>query len=242
MDRAIDIVRQHEAEVVLENDRVCIAGKWFVPAIGVGDPHRTPDGRPIFGQDSPPDVVDPLVERVAMAISRWMNGKRLPQRPHWERLLESTRQAYLEQAEAAIAVIVEPERVSAEASDTEGTSTPSPANSCFPSCRRDAPHEGACSTSPSSDEKGRQLTYWGGMANRPAHAWRAHPGVTTTPVKCLLCDSEAVAIVYARNGCTCSPNKYQPRCEQHLRRAWDTGEDIVVVEDFRVPVVEGRAE
>jgi hypothetical protein len=74
------------------------------------------------------------------------------------------------------------------------------------------------------------------------HAWKDHPGVTTTPVKCLLCDSEAAVIVYAPNGCTCSPNKYQPRCEQHLRRAWDTGEDIVVVEDFRLPVVEGRAE
>jgi hypothetical protein len=83
------------------------------------------------------------------------------------------------------------------------------------------------------------------IAVPPAHAWKNEPSVTTTPVKCLLCDSEAVAIVYARNGCTCSANKYQPRCEQHLSRARDTGEDFTVVEDFQVPnvaVAEGKRE
>ncbi len=40
-EQAIDIARQHEAEVIIENDRVCIAGKWFVPAEGKGDPVKT---------------------------------------------------------------------------------------------------------------------------------------------------------------------------------------------------------
>ena len=44
----------------------------------------------------------PLVEKVAMAISQWMNGSRLPSPPNWGRLQESTRQAYREQAQAAI--------------------------------------------------------------------------------------------------------------------------------------------
>jgi hypothetical protein len=70
------------------------------------------------------------------------------------------------------------------------------------------------------------------------HEWKLTPDVRTTPVKCLLCDTEAVVIAYAPYGCTCSPNKYQPRCYQHLQRAWDTGEDITVVEDFMIPTDE----
>jgi hypothetical protein len=73
-----------------------------------------------------------------------------------------------------------------------------------------------------------------------SYAWKDHPGIKTTPVKCLLCDDEAAVIVYAPNGCTCSPNKYQPRCIQHLHRAWDSGEDITVVEDFRIPVLSDK--
>lgn len=69
----------------------------------------------------------------------------------------------------------------------------------------------------------------------PCHAWKDHPAVQTTPVKCLLCDSEAVVIIHAPDGCTCSPNKYQPRCDQHLHRLMDTGEEFVIVEDFRIP-------
>ncbi|HEX4611120.1 MAG TPA: hypothetical protein VH092_23215 [Urbifossiella sp.] len=137
-----------------------------------------------------------MVEKVAKAISQWMNCERLPHPPNWERLQESTRRAYRVQAQAAIAAMGEPPISSgAEARGAEGVQPPSPA----------------------------------------IHVWKDHPDVTTTPVKCLLCYSEAAAIVYAPNGCTCSPNKYQPRCEQHLRRAWDTGEDIIVVEDFRLP-------
>ena len=44
-----------------------------------------------------------LEERVARALSQWMNGTRLPAPPNWERLQESTRRAYREQAQAAIA-------------------------------------------------------------------------------------------------------------------------------------------
>lgn len=64
--------------------------------------------------------------------------------------------------------------------------------------------------------------------------WNDTPDIRTTPLKCLLCDDEAVVIVYAERGCTCSPNKYQPRCSQHLSRANDSNEDIEVVEDFRI--------
>lgn len=44
----------------------------------------------------------PLVESVARAISQWMNGARLPSPPNWDRLQEATRQAYLDQAQAAL--------------------------------------------------------------------------------------------------------------------------------------------
>jgi hypothetical protein len=66
----------------------------------------------------------------------------------------------------------------------------------------------------------------------PVHEWKNTPEVKTTPVKCLLCDAEAVVITYAPHGCTCSPNKIQPRCAQHLHRARDTMEEIYIIEDF----------
>jgi hypothetical protein len=70
------------------------------------------------------------------------------------------------------------------------------------------------------------------------HAWKDHPGVKTTPVKCLLCDDLAAVIVYCPNGCTCSPNKYQPRCDHYLGRLFATCDDpgIRLVEDFRFRV------
>lgn len=43
-----------------------------------------------------------LAKRVAIALSQWMNCKKLPQPPIWERLQESTRGAYLDQAQAAL--------------------------------------------------------------------------------------------------------------------------------------------
>lgn len=67
------------------------------------------------------------------------------------------------------------------------------------------------------------------------YEWKNTPEIRTTPVKCLLCDDEAVVVVFAQHGCTCSPNKYQPRCMQHLVRAYATNEDIMIVEDFRIP-------
>lgn len=57
----------------------------------------------------------------------------------------------------------------------------------------------------------------------------------TTLLPCLLCDDPAAVIVYAPNGCTCSPNKIQPRCQHHLNRALDSNEDIEIIEDFRLP-------
>lgn len=42
------------------------------------------------------------VERVAIAISQWMNCEKLPQPPRWDRLQEATRQAYRNQARAAL--------------------------------------------------------------------------------------------------------------------------------------------
>lgn len=67
-----------------------------------------------------------------------------------------------------------------------------------------------------------------------AKLWNDTPDILITPIKCLLCSDDAVVIVYAENGCTCSPNKYQPRCMQHLMRANDSNEDIEIVEDFRI--------
>jgi hypothetical protein len=64
------------------------------------------------------------------------------------------------------------------------------------------------------------------------HSWSDAPETKTTPVKCLLCEGEAAVIVYAPYGCTCSPHKIQPRCIQHLMRAWDSQENITVIEDF----------
>ena len=50
------------------------------------------------------------------------------------------------------------------------------------------------------------------------------------PLRCLLCDAEAVVVIEAPNGCTCARNVYQPRCRQHLERASDSGEIFAVVE------------
>ena len=47
-------------------------------------------------------AVTPLVEKVARALSQWMNAARLPTPPNWERLQEATRQAYRDQARAAL--------------------------------------------------------------------------------------------------------------------------------------------
>lgn len=67
------------------------------------------------------------------------------------------------------------------------------------------------------------------------HEWKDFPGTKTTPVKCILCKDDAVVVVYAPNGCTCSPNKYQPRCMQHLMRLFDSDEGgFDIIEDFRI--------
>lgn len=65
------------------------------------------------------------------------------------------------------------------------------------------------------------------------HSWK-NKGITTTDIKCLLCSASAAVIVYAPEGCTCSPNKIQPRCDHHLGRAYDTEESITILEDFRL--------
>jgi hypothetical protein len=70
--------------------------------------------------------------------------------------------------------------------------------------------------------------------SRIAHYWKYVPEIRTTPVKCLLCNTDASAIYYCPNGCTCSPNKIQPRCEHHAGRAYDTEEIMYVLEDFRL--------
>ena len=72
-----------------------------------------------------------------------------------------------------------------------------------------------------------------------SHEWRffakeIEKGFKTTPVKCILCDAEASAIFYCPRGCTCSPNKIQPRCEHHIMRANDTKEEMYLLEDFRI--------
>lgn len=52
------------------------------------------------------------------------------------------------------------------------------------------------------------------------------------PIKCILCDDVAAAIIHAPEGCTCAANRYQPRCAQHLIRASDAGEVFEVVEEL----------
>lgn len=64
-----------------------------------------------------------------------------------------------------------------------------------------------------------------------AHEWKHVPEVRTTPIKCLLCEEQATAIFYCPRGCTCSPNKIQPRCEHH---AYDTMDEMYILEDFRI--------
>lgn len=64
--------------------------------------------------------------------------------------------------------------------------------------------------------------------------WIDDAGVKTTPVKCLLCEADAAIIGYFPFGCTCSPNKIQPRCMQHFLRANDTEESFEIIEDFRM--------
>lgn len=54
------------------------------------------------------------------------------------------------------------------------------------------------------------------------------------PLPCILCADIASVIVYAPFGCTCADNKIQPRCAQHLQRAYDSNEDITIIEDFRI--------
>jgi hypothetical protein len=68
------------------------------------------------------------------------------------------------------------------------------------------------------------------------HEWKNEPSTETDPLRCLLCTDDAAVVIYAPDGCTCSPNKYQPRCRQHLSRANDTDEEFVIVEDFRIPL------
>lgn len=55
----------------------------------------------------------PLVEKVARAISQWMNGDMLPSPPDWERMRESTRGAYRNQAQAALDACVAEELAAA---------------------------------------------------------------------------------------------------------------------------------
>lgn len=64
--------------------------------------------------------------------------------------------------------------------------------------------------------------------------WSSEPDVKTSPIKCFICDDPASVVIYAPHGCTCSPNKIQPRCEHHLMRAYDTGETYTILEDFRL--------
>ena len=70
------------------------------------------------------------------------------------------------------------------------------------------------------------------------HNWNEIEGagitIKTTPIKCLLCYDEAVVVIHAPNGCTCSINKIQPRCGHHLMRATDTQEEFAIIEDFRI--------
>lgn len=60
------------------------------------------------------------VERVAMAISQWMNCEKLPQPPRWDRLQEATRQAYRDQARAAILAADDAEALVAELQANSG--------------------------------------------------------------------------------------------------------------------------
>lgn len=56
------------------------------------------------------------------------------------------------------------------------------------------------------------------------------------PIKCFLCSEEAVAICYFEDGCTCAKNIIQPRCQHHINRVLDSGDEFEILEDFRIPI------
>ena len=53
------------------------------------------------------------------------------------------------------------------------------------------------------------------------------------PLRCILCDADAVVVIYAPHGCTCATNRVQPRCRQHLGRADDSEETFEILEDLQ---------
>jgi hypothetical protein len=84
----LNIVRQHHAEVTIQNDRVCIAGKWYIPAEGEGDPIKH-QAEPIS------------LKKCAEAASLWRNGIRY-QFPQLHHMGQIERDAYFAQAKAVL--------------------------------------------------------------------------------------------------------------------------------------------
>lgn len=53
-------------------------------------------------------------------------------------------------------------------------------------------------------------------------------------VKCFICDDEvATVMTYCPEGCTCSDNKYQPRCFHHYKRLLDSCDNFYVLEVYK---------
>jgi hypothetical protein len=117
--KAIDIVRKHEADIQIVNDRVCIAGKWYVPAVTEGDPLRAfqeewarqmekryphlCERKATNEPTTPPDNVD----RVAIALCSWLFGPRREPEEVWAMIPDHLKDQYRDQARSAIAAMHE---------------------------------------------------------------------------------------------------------------------------------------
>lgn len=88
LPKAIEIVRQHEAEVLIESDWVCMAGKWFYPE------------KPLEGIDTRAAQVGKIqaIEAAAKALhEKYRKFRPVPQVP-WEQLAPIVREAAIEDA------------------------------------------------------------------------------------------------------------------------------------------------
>jgi len=52
-------------------------------------------------------------------------------------------------------------------------------------------------------------------------------------MKCILCDSKAIAVYYFSKGCVCNSNQIQPLCEHHIYKATPI-ETMQLIKDLTV--------
>jgi hypothetical protein len=70
---------------------------------------------------------------------------------------------------------------------------------------------------------------------RPEALPRTIPRLVVEPMKCHLCDDEAVAVFEFSHGCLCSSDRIQPLCLHHARKSAPTeGGTMLLIEDLTV--------